>query len=193
MAGSGVEDILDAVVALVESEGFDGVSLRDVARMARVSLATVYKTFPSREELLLAAVERWMYEQVYRHLERPIEGASFNDAFLTLLRRVFEPWERHPQLLDAFLRAQLLPGGSRLYEQGLELTAPFTASMGDHLDPEYVSDVGMVVTNVVYGLLASYAGGRVKLSEILPSLERTLARLTEAHPEALKPPTKGEP
>ena len=188
-----MEDILDAVVELIESEGFDGVSLRDVARLARVSLSTVYKTFSSREELLVAAVERWMYEYVYRHLDRPSEGASLYDAFLALLRGIFDPWQRHPHLLNAFLRAQLLPGGRRLYAQGAELTAPLMTGVGDHLDPDYVADVGMVVSNVVYGLLASYANGRVKISEILPSIERTLARLTEAHPEALvgvRRPTK---
>jgi AcrR family transcriptional regulator len=179
-------------VELVESEGFERVSLRDVARIAHVSLATVYKTFSSREELLLAAVERWMYEQVYRHVQRPIAGASFRDAFLTLLRRVFQPWERHPQMLDAFLRARLLPGGIRLYAQGAELTSPFMVGVGDHLDPDYVADVGMVVTNVVYGLLLSYSSGHVTISEILPNLERTLARLTEAHPEALRPARDAE-
>jgi AcrR family transcriptional regulator len=52
--------IIDTVLAQIETVGYDGVELRAIARDARASLATVYKSFPSRDALLLAVVKRWM-------------------------------------------------------------------------------------------------------------------------------------
>ncbi len=56
--------ILDVVAEQLSSAGYDGLQLRNVARAARVSLSTVYKHFPSRDDLVIAAVERWMAENV---------------------------------------------------------------------------------------------------------------------------------
>ena len=54
----------DAIVAVVqellETGGYDAVQLREVARRARVSLATIYRLFPTRDELIVISLERWM-------------------------------------------------------------------------------------------------------------------------------------
>ena len=56
--------IIDTVLAQIGAVGYDAVELRTIAREARVSLETVYKSFPSRDALLLAAVKQWMGRQV---------------------------------------------------------------------------------------------------------------------------------
>ena len=61
--------ILRETIESLRSEGVDGVQVVEVARQARVSLATIYKHFGSRDGLLLASVERWMELQTYRPLE----------------------------------------------------------------------------------------------------------------------------
>ena len=48
--------ILDAVVRAFHAGGYEGVNLRSVAREARVSLATIYEMFSSRDELCVAAM-----------------------------------------------------------------------------------------------------------------------------------------
>ena len=55
--------ILDIVAELLETEGYDAVQLREVARRARTSLATIYKRYSTRDELILAALQSWMDEQ----------------------------------------------------------------------------------------------------------------------------------
>ena len=97
--------ILDAVAALLESNGYDGWQLDDVAENARVSLATIYKHFPSRGELIVAALERWMEIHAYGPIESRRPGEPLFDALIRMLRTIFEPWEKHPQMLDALMRA----------------------------------------------------------------------------------------
>jgi AcrR family transcriptional regulator len=43
------EAVVQVVVELLESEGYDAVQVRTVARRARVSLATMYKFFPTSQ------------------------------------------------------------------------------------------------------------------------------------------------
>ncbi|EUA92443.1 bacterial regulatory s, tetR family protein [Mycobacterium ulcerans str. Harvey] len=56
------------MVHLLQTEGYDAVQLREVARRARTSLATIYKRYANRDELILAALEFWMDEHHYAGL-----------------------------------------------------------------------------------------------------------------------------
>ena len=40
--------IVDATIDIIVTDGYDAVSLSEVARRARVSLATIYKLFPTQ-------------------------------------------------------------------------------------------------------------------------------------------------
>jgi AcrR family transcriptional regulator len=50
--------ILDAAEKAFADAGFDGASLRDIVKVARVNLATVYYYFQSKEGLMAAVVQR---------------------------------------------------------------------------------------------------------------------------------------
>ena len=60
--------ILDIVVEILETEGYEAVQLREVARRSRTSLSTIYKRYPTRDSLILAALESWMDEHRYAPL-----------------------------------------------------------------------------------------------------------------------------
>lgn len=60
--------ILDIVVELLETEGYEAVQLREVARRAKTSLATIYKRYSTRDELILTALDSWMAENRYSGL-----------------------------------------------------------------------------------------------------------------------------
>lgn len=55
-ADSESDRLLDVVVDILETEGYDAVQLREVARRARTSLATIYKRYPTRDDLILGAL-----------------------------------------------------------------------------------------------------------------------------------------
>ena len=44
-------------IEILETDGYDAVQQREVARRAGVSLATIYKNFSSRDELIFRALE----------------------------------------------------------------------------------------------------------------------------------------
>jgi AcrR family transcriptional regulator len=56
--------IIKATLAVIESAGFDGVSIAAVAETAGVSRQTVYSNFGSREELVSQALSELMIEML---------------------------------------------------------------------------------------------------------------------------------
>jgi AcrR family transcriptional regulator len=171
--------IIDTVLAQIAAVGYDGVELRAIAREARASLATVYKSFPSRDALLLAAVKRWMGEQVYGAMSSPDPRSPVSDRLCGVIHGIFEPWLDNPRMLEAFVRVTERPGGGELTEQGGQAVGSLIdASFDDDADPADVVEILTMVRYVVSGLMADYAHGVISAEEILPVLDMTVRRLT---------------
>jgi AcrR family transcriptional regulator len=169
--------IVVAVLELLESEGYDAVQLRVVAEQATVSLRTIYKYFPTRDELILASVERWMQDNAYSGLATPPQGSLY-EVLMWYFRQIFEPWERNPRMLEAFYRARIGPGGERLRVQGLGTAAPVALELLDQYDPLYAEDVGLLLTLVAHAAIANVVHGDLEITDLLRVMERAVFRLT---------------
>ena len=75
--GRTAASIADATIRLIARDGFDTVSVRHVAREAGIAPGTVQHHFPSRDDLLRAALER----TADRQLERITDLPAIRDAF----------------------------------------------------------------------------------------------------------------
>jgi TetR/AcrR family transcriptional regulator, cholesterol catabolism regulator len=172
----------DAIVAVVqdllETDGYDAVQLREVARRARVSLATIYRLFSSRDELIVTSIERWMSTNSYAELALPEPGESVYDGLMRGLRYVFEPWERNPRMLEAYHRARTGPGGRRLDRQGMKAILPNATALLQDADAEYAKDIDLILKNMAYAVIGRFAAGTLDITAILPTLERAVFRLT---------------
>lgn len=175
--------ILDIVAELLETEGYDAVQLREVARRARTSLATIYKRYATRDELILAALHSWMDENRYSGLihQSPKPGESVYDGMMRLLRTIFEPWEHHPAMLMAFFRARAAPGGQEIFRRGLDITVPSFMQVLADVDDAFVHDLETILATVIYGLLGRFAAGEIEITDIVPSLDRTVYWLTAGY------------
>lgn len=166
------------VLELLESGGYEGVRLREVALRAQVSLTTVYKTFPTRNELIVAALEQWLAVHADPRLRPAPAPEPLYDGLMRIFRHVLEPWTQHPPLLAAWVRAQREPGGHRLLAQATAAIEPASRVLLDVCEPVYADDIAVVLTNAAHGLVWQFANGAIGADEILPGLERTVFRLT---------------
>lgn len=180
--------LLGVVVEILETGGYEAVQLREVARRAQSSLATIYKRYSTREELILAALESWMednrYSGVAARARRP--GESVYAALMGLLRTIFEPWEQHPGMLSAYFRARAAPGGQRLVRRGLDVVVPAALEALAEVGEDFIADLDTVVANLVYGLLGRFAAGEIAITDIVPTLDRAVYWLTAGY-EASRP------
>jgi AcrR family transcriptional regulator len=171
--------ILDIVVELLETKGYDAVQLREVARRARTSLATIYKRYGTRDELIVAALDSWMQENRYSGLTKPHDpNESLYFGLMRVLRTIFEPWEAHPAMLKAYFRARTGPGGRRLIRRGFDAVVPVVMEVLAGADEEFIQDMDTIISNVAYGLLGRFAADEIAITEIVPTLDRAVRRLT---------------
>ncbi|MGW0163456.1 TetR family transcriptional regulator [Mycobacterium sp. NPDC003323] len=168
--------LLDVVAEMLEQDGYDAVQLRAVARRAQVSLATIYKRFGTRDELIFAALQHWMqhnrYADLGSHPTKP--DASLHESLMQLLRPIFEPWERHPRMLTAYFRARSSARGQRLFRFGLALVAPAGLELLADVDDEFVASLDAIITTVIYGLLSRHSAGEIAVTDIIPILDQTV-------------------
>ena len=169
--------IIGEVLRVIESEGYDAVELRGVARQTHLSLTTIYRLFPSREDMIIAAVETWMAGNSWSDLTGPKEGESVYDTTMRILRQVFEPWERNPRALEAYYRALESPKGRGLQTQTSAFGGVFRALLGDD-SSEFFDDLELILTHVAFGLIGTFVKGELDIMTVLPTLERAVFRLT---------------
>ena len=168
------------VIELLLAGGYESVELRTVARQAKVSLATIYKHFPSRDALLFAAVERWMDDEVYltapgtrSGLRRPPRTwwccciASSSRGCRT------RSWRRRGCASGSD------PGGAELFTQGEVAVLPLMVACFADADRAKVDDVMMILDNVSFATMTRFADGALAIDDVLPTLERTVHLLVD--------------
>ena len=172
--------VVDVVLDLLTSRGYDAVVVREVSRRSGMSSKTIYKLFETREHMIVAALERWMVTNVYVKVVLPEPGESLYDVLMRFLRALFEPWEQNPRMLEAYHRAQLGPAGARLRLQGTTAAR----RVGQALlidDVELAQDLEEIMRNVSEGLISRFVHGEIHVGDIVPRLEVAAARLTRTH------------
>jgi len=97
--------ILEIAVELAEEGGFDAVRQRDVAARAGVALGTLYKRFPSKEGILVAALEMETEKVVRRLSQQPITGDTAEERIGNLFRTITRGMCRKPNLAKALIKA----------------------------------------------------------------------------------------
>jgi len=185
-SGSGKrgDPILDIVVEMLDTEGYEAVQLRVVARRARVSMATIYKRYPTRDELIVAALAGWMDANRYAGLPSLIDdlpGESIYVDLMHVMRTIFEPWEQHPLMLRSYFQARSGPGGKRLIQRGIDAVFPVVKAILAQADPGFAKDLELILTSAVFGFLTRFAQGEIEVTEIVSGIERTVFWLTTAY------------
>ena len=173
---SGDDRLLDVVVDILETDGYDAVQLREVARQAQTSLATIYKRHATRDDLILAALEYWMQRHRYSGLieQTRAPGASLYHALMEVFHTIFEPWERHPEMLAAYFRVRSSPKGDKLFRFGLDIVAPAGLEVLAGVEDGFVADLDAIISSLIYGLLGRHSTGEIAVTDILPILDRTV-------------------
>ena len=94
------EQIVDAVLALMAESGVDALTMDAVADRVGVSLRTVYRYFPDRTSLLMAALARHNESVPFESPTRPDEiGATYGE--------VMSRFDETPAIVQAVLAARI--------------------------------------------------------------------------------------
>lgn len=173
--------MLRAAVELA-SGGYDAVQMRDVAERAGVALGTLYRYFPSKVHLLVAAqaeeLER-LQERVRDH--GTVEGDAV-DRIMLVLSRVTRGMGRNRDLSAALVRAVMFadatvgPDVDRV-RATMESIISWATHGADEPPTEEDALVASIVSKVWLSDIVQWLGDRMTLTEVLDDLRRTLERV----------------
>jgi AcrR family transcriptional regulator len=165
--------IVTAARAAVEEWG-DGVSLEQIAQRADVSARTLFRHFPTRDDLLAAVLEDYFAERVEPVLQRAAADPDPRRALETVLRQITAAFVEHPGMLALGAAARTAEITARYREPLAELLARArqAGAVRADLTPD---DVPCLVTMLVAG--AATAGGWSRyLALLLDGLAPAAAR-----------------
>ena len=103
--------MLETTAELAHEGGWDAVQMREVAQRSDVALGTLYRYFPSKENLLVSVMIADIQGLADRLAVRPPRGDDPVERVIDVLRRANKALQREPQVTIAMIRA-LVSGNS---------------------------------------------------------------------------------
>ncbi|MYS79396.1 TetR/AcrR family transcriptional regulator [Embleya scabrispora] len=163
---------IDATRDLAAAGGYDSVQMRDVVRLSRLSSATIYRHFSSKDHLLAATHLEWIAALERSGAARP-NGADAAERVCAILHNTCRTMARHPRLTAALIHAlgSSDPGvGDCHREINRIMNDMFRTAMADEIASadEFVHLLGIAWE----GALFSWAFGRMTMDDV----ERTVTR-----------------
>ena len=170
--------MLNAAMKLASDGGYDAVQMREVADGAGVALGTLYRYFPSKVHLLVAALAS-RFEQAESITERrAVVGDTAHERVMKILAGTTVSLQKQPQLTEAMVRAFMFADASVLGEieqVGDRLTrmiARAIAGSPDHGQAtEEEAAIIRVIADVWMAALVSWANGRSGAADVEKSVD----------------------
>jgi AcrR family transcriptional regulator len=98
------ERVLQAATAMLALGGEETLQMKDLAQRAEVSLATLYRYFPSKDHVLLAISSSRYENALQRVAGEPPHGATVQERVTNHLLREFRAEQRDQQLTATLTR-----------------------------------------------------------------------------------------
>jgi AcrR family transcriptional regulator len=163
------EEILDVAAILFAKRGYPNTDVDSVADKLGVGKGTIYRYFPTKSELFLAAVDRGMHGLTERVNQAVAAVADPIDRIVTAIGTYLEYFDEHPELVELFIqeRAEFKDRAEPLYFQHHEASAePWREMFRGLVAAGRVRDLDVVQTgdainSMLYGaVIANAVRGR---------------------------------
>jgi len=182
--------ILEAARSLVAEHGYDGMIMRDVANLARVSPTTLYNLYNTKDELLLEALSESVAEGFGRTAEQAPE-LGFERLIAPTHQSVSETREA-PTYAKAITQALLRAGpGDQIVQVLIHRSArAVTASLGAMRDHNQLVP-GTNIDDLSIALVGSFWANYMLWSKGAVSIDRLEAQIKRGYLTYLLPATAG--
>ena len=166
--------ILDATLALASKGGYDAVQMRAVSERADVALGTLYRYFPSKIHLLVAALTE-EFERMQDKLDRkPIPGETATERMMYVLAKVTRTMQRDPMLTEAMTRAFMFADPSAAAEVNTvanQMVRMFTRAIHDGEPSADDVAIARVIGDVWLSNLVAWVTRRATTDDVSTRLE----------------------
>jgi AcrR family transcriptional regulator len=170
--------LVDAAVELAQLGGYEAVQMRDVANRADVALATLYRQYPSKDQLLLAALA--VQTATLRDIlaKRPSPGATPLVRVIGVLEQATRALVREPRLAGAMVTAlgSPEPDAAAIKQEILEVLRGILGDAGGFTDITDADAALRTLGYVWFAALGAWSSGMIDDDQMLVDLSEA-ARL----------------
>ena len=173
--------MVETTLTLAVEGGWDAVQMREVSARADVAIGTLYRYFPSKENLLVSVMLEQIRALADRLNERPPKVDSGAERVDAVLRRANTALQAFPQVTTAMIRA-LVSGNTdialvvgRVRDEMRSLLAVAYAAGGDVTDDDLLRID--LLSDVWLATLISWISGTEDASVVQPRLSTAVGVL----------------
>ena len=187
--------ILMVAMELAERDGYEAVRLRDLAEQADVALATVYRRFSCKEDILAAALDLQVSQMLELMRDAEVPGANGHERLNWFFRAATDALAARPKLSAAMLRTvasgvpDLAERVTRYHGRMIEI---ILGVYRGNFDPETPTTsehtLAVLLQHVWFGALVGWTGGMHDHDTVIETVD-TATRLLLAGLETTPPPS----
>lgn len=147
------EVILDAMVDLLGESGSFDFSVFETARRAKMSPRTIYRHFPTREDL---------FEAMSAHVNKRVGFAGYPttpDGVVALARKLFPAFDQNEKLILAQINSRI---GQTFRDHARKGRARAMQTAVDSIAPNLPEDLRVEMTAICHCLLSSDSWNRMR-------------------------------
>ena len=170
--------LVDAAVELAKQGGYEAVQMRDVANRADVALATLYRQYPSKDQLLLAALADRTATLRDILARRPSAGATPVARVIGVIEQASRALTRDPRLAGAMVTAlgSPEPDAAAIKQEILELLRGILEDAGGFAAVDDADAALRTLGYVWFAALGAWSSGMIDDEQMLTDLSEA-ARL----------------
>ncbi len=176
--------IVDAAGALLAADDYEAILVRDVAAQAGVALGTVYRYFPSKEQLYAVVLREWSAADAETESADPVPARPPGERLRARMHHSVRRFEVFP----SFLRLQLLlqqsadPAVRAVFDQfSDQVVSSYRERLAD-LPAADRDDVVAMAAALLVHQLGRFAQGRQSIGEVHRLVDRFVDLLFGAGP-----------
>jgi AcrR family transcriptional regulator len=168
--------IIRTALELLSASDYDDIQMRDVAEESDVALATLYRYFPSKEQLFAAVQLEWVERLHRRVAQRGLQGDSDLERLLDVLRRSVRSFKTSPQFYRVLMMLESTkdPVARELYEVMARATADTYREAIRNTDPETAEHLLRATLDILGAEMRAWALERRSIEEAARRIEESL-------------------
>jgi AcrR family transcriptional regulator len=181
------ERIVKAALRRLISSDYDSIKVSDVAKDAKVALATLYRYFSSKEHLFAAVFHEWQTSFARRMEASPPAAGSESDRLRSFLGQTVRAFQVQPQFYKLLLVVQMTsdPYAAEIY---VSLNRVFRRTFDAALGPTAESDrdrdaIFKTLACVLDQYLTRWVAGRCSIEDVYEAVYESI-RLIYEFPQA---------
>ena len=171
------ERILKAAVQLLIERDYEQIQMRQVAEASEVALATLYRYFPSKEQLYASAMVAWgdSFDTKVRAQSRTAntDAARLRSA----LHRTIKAYERSPNFyrLTATLEVAADPAAREVFYSYTERFFRLLADVLEDTNEQDAKTAVLVSVSVLGALLRRWSLGELPVRRVYEQIDETVS------------------